>query len=132
MSSRVSIELPGFAHANPVPAASRIGPILFSGVLTGRDPVTHTLPASLESQCANVFRHVRALMEAADGTIDDIIKLTFWLDRYRDRDALNHEWTAMFPDPGCRPARQCMAAQLDGGTLVQCDVVAVMGEHRAL
>lgn len=132
MSSRVSIEVSGFAHANPVPAASRIGPILFSGVLTGRDPVTHRLPASLESQCANVFRHVRALMEAAGGSIDDIIKLTFWLDQYRDRDALNREWTAMFPDPGCRPARQCMAAQLDGGTLVQCDVVAVIAEHGAL
>lgn len=126
--SRRSIDLPGFAHANPIPAASRIGPFLFSGVLTGRDPATREMPASLDAQCAHVFRHVRALCAAAGGTTDDIAKMTFWLERYRDRDALNREWVAMFPDPASRPARQVMAAQLDEGCLVQCDIVAVIPE----
>lgn len=126
MPRRVSIDLPGFGHANPIPAASRIGPFLYSGVLTGRDPYTHRMPASLDEQCANVFGHVRALMAAAGGTIDDIIKMTFWLTEYRDRDALNREWVALFPDSASRPARQAMAAQLDGGALIQCDIVAVL------
>ena len=97
-----------------------------SGVLTGRDPATGEMPPALDAQCANVFAHVRALMHAAGGTPDDIIKMTFWLSEYRDRDALNREWTAMFPDAATRPARQVMAAQLDGGSLVQCDLSAIL------
>lgn len=126
MPRRESIELPGFGHANPIPAASRIGPFLFSGVLTGRDPSRRALPETLDEQCINVFRHVRALMTAAGGSTDDIVKLTFWLADYRDRAALNREWLALFPDATSRPARQAMAAQLDGGSLIQCDLVAVL------
>ncbi|MCS5713149.1 RidA family protein [Herbiconiux sp. CPCC 205716] len=126
MPPRESIELPGFGHANPIPAASRISPFLFSGVLTGRDPSTRELPETLDEQCVNVFHHVRALMSAAGGSPDDIVKLTFWLADYRDRAALNREWLALFPDAASRPARQAMAAQLDGGSLIQCDLVAVL------
>ncbi|MGV9711740.1 RidA family protein [Gordonia sp. NPDC003424] len=126
MARRVSIELPGFGHANPIPAASRIGPFVASGVLTGRDPATREMPDGLDEQCANVFRHVRALLDAVGGGTDDILKMTFWLADYRDREALNREWLAMFPDPTGRPARQAVAAQLDGGSLIQCDVLAVL------
>ncbi len=122
----MSVELPGFRHANPVPVASRRGPFLASGALTGRDPATGEMPVALEAQCANVFGHVRALMAAVGGTTDDILKMTFWLADARDRDALNREWTAMFPDPSNRPARQAVAARLDGGALVHCDLLAVL------
>jgi len=128
MTRRVSIDLPGFRHANPIPAASRIGPFLFSGLLTGRDPRTGELPEPLDEQCANVFAHVSALLAAAGGTTDDIVKMTFWLADHRDRAALNAEWVALFPDPATRPARQAMAAVLDGGMRIQCDLVAVL-EH---
>lgn len=127
MARRVSIYLPGFGHENPIPVASRIGPFLFSGVLTGRDPATAEMPDSLDEQCANVFTHVRALMTAAGGSTDEIVKMTFHLARYRERAALNREWIAMFPDPQSRPARQAMAATLDGGALVHCDLMAVLG-----
>ncbi|MFD4665951.1 RidA family protein [Streptomyces halstedii] len=127
MPRRVSVYLPGFGHANPIPAASRIGPFLASGALTGRDPATGEMPEDLQAQCANVFAHVRALMAAVDGATDDILKMTFRLVRYRDRDALNREWTTMFPDPAHRPARQVVAARLDGGALVHCDLMAVLG-----
>ncbi|GGD70724.1 RidA family protein [Microbacterium murale] len=126
MGGRVSIELPGFGHANPIPAASRIGPFLASGALTGRDPQTREMPEGLDEQCANVFQHIRALMDAAGGSTDDILKLTIHLTTYRDRDALNREWSAMFPDPASRPARQVLAAELDGGALVHADVLAVL------
>lgn len=129
MDRRVSIEIPGFSHANPIPAASRIGPFLATGVLTGRDPVTGDLPSDLAAQCYNVFQHIRAVMTAAGGSTDDILKLTVHLADYRDRDALNREWLTMFPEPGNRPARQVMAATLDGGSLIQCDLTAVLSDE---
>lgn len=124
--ARTSIHLDSFAHENPVPAASRIGPFLYSGVLTGRDPRTKVIPQDLDGQLSEVFDRIRDVMTAAGGGVDDIIKLTFWVADYRDRAALNREWTAMFPDERSRPARQVMAAQLDRGSLVQCDLVAVL------
>jgi len=126
MPRRTSVDIASFVHANPVPTASRIGPFLFSGVLTGRDPDTGQTPASLDEQCSNVFARVRELMAAVGGSTDDIAKMTFWLSNYRDRDALNREWVTMFPDASSRPARQAMAAQLDGGSLIHCDLVAVL------
>lgn len=128
MPRRESIYLEGFAHKNPVPAACRIGPHLYSGVLTGRDPVTHEMPEGLDEQCANIFAHVRELMRVAGGSTDDIVKMTFYLVHYRDRDPLNREWVAMFPDSADRPTRQAMAAVLDGGALVQADLVAILPE----
>lgn len=128
MSERVSVELPGFEHANPIPAASRIGTFLASGAITGRDPVTRDMPRTLEQQCANVFTHVRALMAAAGGSTDDILKMTFHLADPRDREAINRQWLAMFPDPARRPARQAIAAQLDGAARIHCDLLAVLPE----
>ncbi len=123
---RISVHIPGFTHANPIPAASMIGPFLCSGAITGRDPATGEMPASPDNQCANVFVHVRALLEAAGGTTDDILKMTFHLADRNDRDALNREWLAMFPDPASRPARQSLAARLDGAALIHCDLLAVV------
>jgi enamine deaminase RidA (YjgF/YER057c/UK114 family) len=127
MARRTSIYPAGFAHANPVPAASRIDSLLVSGALTGRDAQTRRMPADLATQVANVFGHVRELMAAAGGSTDDIIKMTFRLAAYRDRDALNAQWEAMFPDPDDRPARHCLAATLDNGSLIQADLMAVLG-----
>ena len=127
MNRRTSIELPGFGHANPIPVASRKGPFVFSGAFTGRDPDTGELPPDLDAQVVNVFRHVRALMAEVGGTVDDIMKMTVWLRAFRDRDALNREWLAMFPDPASRPARHVVQADLDRGLLVQADVIAVLG-----
>lgn len=127
MPRRQSIYLEGFAHRNPVPAACRIGPHLYSGVLTGRDPASHEMPKGIDEQCANIFAHVRELMHVAGGSTDDIVKMTFYLVRYRDREALNREWVAMFPDPENRPTRQAMSAVLDGDALVQADMVAILG-----
>ncbi|GAA3765458.1 RidA family protein [Microbacterium kribbense] len=126
MPRRQSIHLSGFAHRNPIPAACRIGPLLVSGVFTGRDPETGQMPEGLDAQCAHVFAHVRALMAAAGGSTGDIAKMTFYLADRGDREALNREWVAMFPDPADRPARHSVGAALEGGSLVQCDVLAYL------
>jgi enamine deaminase RidA (YjgF/YER057c/UK114 family) len=126
VSERVSVELPGFEHANPIPAAGRIGPFVASGAITGRDPLTRDMPPTLEQQCTNVFTHVRALMAAVGGSTDDILKMTFHLADPRNREALNREWLAMFPDPARRPARQAIAAQLHGAARIHCDLLAVL------
>lgn len=129
---RRSVNTEGFAHVNPVPVASRIGRHLQSGVLTGRDLETRQFPESLDEQVRIVFERIAELMVAAGGSPADILKINLWVERYRDRDAINREWTAMFPDPGSRPARQIIKAQLDEGALIQADVVAVLPDAKAV
>ena len=128
MPKRRSIEFPGFSHANPIPSASRIGSIMMSSVISGRDPESGELPEAMAQQVANVFIHIHAAVAAAGGTPDDILKVTFYVrDPATGRTALNDEWVAMFPDPESRPARYTLALAGDGPTHVTCEFTAVFG-----
>jgi 2-iminobutanoate/2-iminopropanoate deaminase len=122
---RKSIHIGGFKHANPIPNACRIGNLVMSGVILGRD-ADGKMPASLEAQCANMFAHMKATVEAAGGTTDDIIKMTVWLRDRSQRAPVNAEWLKMFPDEHSRPARHALQSDMEGGALVQCDFTAVI------
>ena len=126
MTRRKSIYIHGFKHANPIPNACRIGNLLISGVILGRDPETGAMPATLEAQCAHMFGHMKAIVEAGGGTTDDIIRMTVWLKDRSQRAPLNAEWIKMFPDPASRPARHSIQMDMEGGALVQCDFTAVI------
>ncbi|MCE8040156.1 MAG: RidA family protein [Halomonadaceae bacterium] len=128
MSRRKSVHSTGFQHANPIPAASRVGGLLASGVINGTDPETGELGADLATQCAYMFRHVRSIVEAAGGSTEDILKMTVWLQDRSQRDALNAEWLKMFPDPDSRPARHSIQNPVESKFLIQCDVLAVIGQ----
>ncbi len=126
MSKRQSVNFPGFSHSNPIPNASRIGNIMMSSVISGRDPATGEMPDDLARQIANIFTHIRSAMDAAGGSPDDILKITFWIkDPATGRAALNGEWEKMFPDENSRPARHSLPLGGSGASQVTCDFVAV-------
>jgi 2-iminobutanoate/2-iminopropanoate deaminase len=128
MAKRQSIEFQSFRHQNPIPGASRIGNIVMSSVITGRDHGSRNLPPNLAEQLANMFGHVRNAVEAAGGTVDDIIKMNVWMkDPVTQREALNGEWVKVFPDAAARPARHTMPLGPDSEALVSCDFIAVLG-----
>ena len=126
MSKRTSIYVAGFGHKNPIPPASRIGNLIFSGSIQGTDPATRALPATLEAQCAFMFANMRSIVEGGGGTTDNIIKMNVWMTDRSRRDVVNREWEAMFPDPATRPARHTVQSNLDGGKLIECDFIAVL------
>ena len=126
MTRRKSIQIGEFKHANPIPNACRIGNLLMSGVILGRDPATGTMPERIEDQCANMFGHMKTIVEAGGGSTDDIIKMTVWLQDRSQRAPVNTEWLKMFPDERSRPARHALQMQMEGGALVQCDFTAVI------
>jgi enamine deaminase RidA (YjgF/YER057c/UK114 family) len=127
MAKRQSINGDRPRHENPIPNASRIGNIVMSSVIGGANPGTRTLPDSLEQQVANVFANIRYDIEAAGGSVDDILKITFWVkDPVTQRAALNSEWVKMFPDPAARPARHTLTLPPDSRAQVQADFTAVL------
>jgi enamine deaminase RidA (YjgF/YER057c/UK114 family) len=123
---RRSIEVAGFKHGNPIPAASRIGNIVMTGVISAKDAQSGKLPETLEAQCKAMFRNVRDIIEAAGGKTENIIKMTVWLRNLADRKALNEEWLKMFPDAASRPARHALLHQGEGDSLIVCDFTAVI------
>ena len=127
MSKRVSFELPGIEHTNPIPGACRKGPFFITSGVSGKDPKTNGFPEGIEGQCAQMFANVRALLEAGGARPEDVIKVTVWLKDKALRPYLNKQWLALFPDAHSRPARHTFAGpDLDPPMLVQCEVMAVI------
>ena len=124
-TARQTIHVEGFSHQNPIPAAARKGPLLMSGLINGTDPTTGQLADGLEAQCAAMFEQIRRILAAGGGTVDDLVRMTVWLKDRAQREPLNRQWTAMFPDPHHRPARMALhAPELGNGILVQCEITA--------
>jgi 2-iminobutanoate/2-iminopropanoate deaminase len=123
MSRRQSIYSDAFAHQNPIPAACRMGNLVMTGIINGSDPQHSDTPGTLEEQCERMFARIPEVMKAAGGSIDNIVKLNVQMADLSQRGLLNRFWTQMFPDPAHRPVRQASEIALDGGKLVQCDIV---------
>jgi enamine deaminase RidA (YjgF/YER057c/UK114 family) len=129
---RRSIEIEGFRHDAPIPAASKIGPFVASGVISGKDPKTGKVPDGIEEQCALAFQHMRRIIEAAAGTTDDILKLTVWLKDGAHKKVVNQEWLKMFPNEESRPARHTFTEpDLTGNMLVQVEFWAVLNGRKS-
>jgi len=128
MSKRRSIEVPGISHgANPIPAATRIGPFLISGGISGKDIDAGKFSDSVAAQCKAMFVNVRRVLQAAGCSTDDVIKMTIWVRDKEARNSLNPEWVAMFPDAASRPVRHVLLnPDLAGAMLVQCEIMAVI------
>jgi 2-iminobutanoate/2-iminopropanoate deaminase len=126
MSKRASIYIKEYTHKNPIPAASRIGNLIFSGGIHGLVAIGDPNVPTLEEQCERMFARVKLIVEAGGGGIDDIAKMTFWVTDRDHRAQINVDWVKYFPDAASRPARHTLRGQLDSGMLIQCDFVAVL------
>ncbi|ARP85416.1 RidA family protein [Bordetella genomosp. 9] len=124
--ARVSVYTEGFSHKNPIPAACRIGDMMYSGSIQGTDPATGAYGKTLAEQCRLMFDHVERIVTAGGGSMEDIIKITVWMKDRSQRAALNEVWRKYFPDSASRPARHTMQADLDGDKLIECDFIAVI------
>jgi len=129
MEQRRSIDVAGAKHVNPIPSASRRGPFVASGAISGADPETGKVPDDLDEQCRLMFENVRRVMAAAGGSPDDIVKMTVWITDRALRPILNKHWIEIFPDPHSRPARHTVtSADFTAPMQIQCDLLAVLSE----
>lgn len=124
--SRESIDAPGCEHATPIPAASRIGPLLASSVVVPFGVGTREVPDDVGEQVANVFRRAGLILAAADAGWKDVLRITFFTTGPATRDAIDRTWTEHFPDPASRPARHTQIVSLPAGMEVQCEFLAVL------
>lgn len=123
---RRSIIVPGLTHgSSPIPTASLAGTLLVSGSVSGVDRATGKVPSTLAAQVRNLFDNVGAVLDAAGGSFDDVVKLTFTVPDRAFRAEIDPVWNATFPDQDSRPARHVVVYRdLPEGLLLQCEVIA--------
>lgn len=127
MSGRRSIVVDGLGHgANPIPAASRVGPFIATGGVRGVDISSGEMPAEASAQVDLMFSNLETILSAGGAGLNDVLKVNIWLATPDARPAVNEAWVRAFPDPASRPARHILNYALGHGMLVQCDALAVL------
>ncbi len=86
---------------------------------------TGVIPDDAAEQARLMFENLEAIVTAAGGSSQTILKVTVWIATPEARAVLNEPWVALFPDEKSRPARHVLSADLPGGMLVQCDALAM-------
>ena len=121
-----SINVPGASHKAPIPAAARVGHILCTSAVSGKDPVSGELPADIQTQARNTFANLRAVLAAGGASLDNVVKFSVTIKDNAAREAVNAQWLAAFPDPHDRPTRHIVVADLQHGMQLQIEVLAVI------
>ncbi|HLI21887.1 MAG TPA: RidA family protein [Stellaceae bacterium] len=117
------INLKGIDHPQASPLACKIGPLLCSGAIYGRDPESGVLPEGAEAQARNTFANMKRVLAAAGMSVDDVAKLTIYLVDDAHREAAFAEWAKVWPDPQRRPARRTLVSPIHAG-IVQVEIIA--------
>ena len=119
-------DLPGAT----IPLGICVDDLVYTNGLAGIDPVTAVPADGLVAQTQLALDHLKALVEGAGGSIDNIGRAVAYVTKVEDRDAVYGPWDAMFPDAQDRPAFKVLVGSLPPGHLIHIDGLAVLGERR--
>jgi reactive intermediate/imine deaminase len=114
------------AAIGPYSQAIRAGDTLWMSGQIALDPTTmQIVEGGIEAQAGRVFHNMRAVLGAAGGTLDDIVKLSILLVDLGDFAKVNEIMTSMFRQP--YPARSTyQVAALPRGSRIEVEAVAVL------
>jgi 2-iminobutanoate/2-iminopropanoate deaminase len=102
----------------------RAGDLVFVSGQVPRDPRTGAIVGTdVPAQTRQVFANVRAVLESAGGSLDDVVAVTVYLADIKDWDAFNDAYRQIFRAP--YPTRTTVGAHLHG-FLVEASAVALI------
>jgi 2-iminobutanoate/2-iminopropanoate deaminase len=124
--SKRAIQTPSAPSAiGPYSQAIRAGDTVYLSGQIGLDPATGHLRDGTEAQARQVLANLRAVAEAAGGSLDDIVKLTLLLADMGDFAKVNDIMAESFSQP--YPARASyQVAALPRGARVEIEAVLVL------
>ena len=111
--------------------AVRVGNTVYlSGQIALEPSTMHMQQDSIEAEIHQVFQNLRAVCEAAGGSLNDIVKLNVYLTDLVHFASVNNIMAEYFVQP--YPARAAVGvASLPRNARVEADGVMVVGEHEA-
>ena len=113
------------AAIGPYSQAIRAGDTVYLSGQIGLDPATGTLREGMEAQARQAFENLRAVAQAAGGSLDDVVKTTLLLADLADFTRVNEIMAGFFAKP--YPARATyQVAALPRGARVEVEAVLVL------
>ena len=131
MAKRRTINLEGVKHSAPIPMGAVIGNVLATSAVFGGDRRTGEIPDSPEDEIACLFDNIRAVLDAAGGSCDDILRMGVLLREHSLRQIVNQNWLKMFPDEMSRPARHITIVP-DLPARAQIELLALLSSESAV
>jgi 2-iminobutanoate/2-iminopropanoate deaminase len=104
--------------------------VLKNGMLfiSGQGPLDlstgEVMHGTIEEETLLTLSHIKKVIEAAGGTMDDIMKCTVHLERIEDFDRFNEAYASFFT--GIRPARTTVQSVLSDGIKIEIDAIAII------
>jgi len=120
-----SIDVDNLHHSAPIPAASRVGPVMATSAISGADPATGKLAEDADGQVRLCFENLKLLLAKGGMGLADVVKITCFVADDEIRTQINKYWTQCYPDPARRPARHTIVLAPRGGRLIQIEALAV-------
>lgn len=113
------------AAIGPYSQAVKAGNTVYLSGQIGLDPATMTLVEGFEAQTLRVFENLKAVAEAAGGSLAHAVRVTIYLTDLGNFGVVNELMTRYFAEPF--PARATVGvAALPRGAQVEVDAVLVL------
>jgi 2-iminobutanoate/2-iminopropanoate deaminase len=125
--ARSNHEIPGHGHHDPIPMGARIGDLYASSGISGVDPSSSDKLEPVEGTAGQShfgIRNMVTLAEEGGLSAGHIGHVTILVQDHDDMALVEKEWTAIFPDPNDRPARQVLQMGLQRRSRVQFHMLA--------
>src|SRR5574338_56904 len=111
------------AAIGPYSQAVKAGNTVYLSGQIGLDPATMTLAEGFEAQTLRVFENLKAVAEAAGGSLADAVRVTIYLTDLGNFGVVNELMTRYFAEPFPARATPTVAR----GAQVEIDAVLVLG-----
>ena len=112
----------------PYSTAIEYGGIVYVSGITAVNPQTGCLIGNVEEQSELVLSIMQSVLEASDSSLDNVLKVTIFLNDVNDFAAVNSIYQKFFISP--YPARICVqAAKIPLGALVEMDAIAYVNQE---
>jgi reactive intermediate/imine deaminase len=106
--------------------AVRVGDTIYMSGQIGLDPATMQMVDGIDAQIVRVFENLKAVAEAAGGSLADVVKLNVFLTDLANFARVNETMAQYFSQPF--PARAAVGVkELPRGALVEADAVMHIG-----
>ena len=107
--------------------AVRVGDTVYMSGQIGLDPATMQMVDGIDAQIVRVFENLKAVAEAAGGSLADVVKLNVFLTDLANFARVNETMATYFSEPF--PARAAVGVkELPRGALVEADAVMFVGQ----
>lgn len=116
----------GSKPIGPYSPAVKAGNLVFVSGQIPTDPATGAFPEGIKAQTRQSLANLKALLEAAGASMDDVVKTTVLLKHMDDFAAMNEVYAECFS--GVYPARSAFeVGKLPKDALVEIEAIAVIG-----